>query len=156
MTKSELLAMIKQRAKDKMPELKLIDLDKGQFGSQGQNYPLSFPALLFEYGNFKYSNTGDLCQLGEGTITFNLYLNMFADTFKEANKEEQATAHILTQERRLWQAFQGFEGLVREQTSAIRYGKDYAIISLIFTIVFWEYFDDGYEETQINQINITD
>jgi hypothetical protein len=106
MKRSELYKALRDLAKEKMPDLKIIDLQKGQFGKQAQNYPVPLPALLIEIGDFRFSNLLEHRQKGDGVIGLYLYLDMVADTLNGAERESQ-TIEILDRQDELFEAFEG-------------------------------------------------
>ena len=148
MKRSGIYKPLRDRAKEKLPCLKFVDLQKGQMANPTQNYPIPLPALFVEIGDIRFSNLLEHQQKGDGIISFYLYLNLVSDSFKGAEQENQ-TIEILDRFDDLFEAFEGFSipnltPLVRSQEYKPQYGKQFIMFRIDFTTTI----DDGKDITQ--------
>ncbi|MCL1821934.1 MAG: hypothetical protein FWG22_03830, partial [Prolixibacteraceae bacterium] len=84
MKRSAIYKPLRDKARQSLPYLKFIDLQKGQMNTPQQNYPLPLPALLVELGDFRFSNLLEFQQKGDGTISFYLYIDLVSDSIHTA------------------------------------------------------------------------
>lgn len=108
MNRSEIYKPLRDYAREKMPFLKFIDLEKGQMKNPQQNYPVPLPALFIEIGDFRFSNYSQHRQKGEGLISFYLYCDLQSDSYEGAEREEQ-TIEILDQFDQIFETFEGVQ-----------------------------------------------
>ncbi len=59
---------IADHLREKLPELRTIDADKGQLADPEKAYPLLFPAVLIDLDNIDWSNQGSKIQNGKSNI----------------------------------------------------------------------------------------
>lgn len=120
-----------------MPELMFRDLQKGQFLQPRENYPLPLPALLVEFQGFRFSNMAEQTQIGDGTISLYLYLDLVTDSFDGAEQEDE-TIELLDYMDTVYQAFEGFgiEGMSpmnRTNESKPQYGERFIAFRVDFS-----------------------
>jgi hypothetical protein len=149
MKRSEIYKPLRDRAKDQLPYLRFIDLQKGQMQDTKQNYPIPLPALLIELGDFQFSNLLEHQQKGDGKISLYLYLDLVSDSFAGAEREDETIA-ILDHFDELFEAFEGFAiqnltPLVREVEHKPQYGTRCMMLRIDFTTTI----DDGKGENNI-------
>ena len=144
MKRSDIYKELRNHAALKLPDLRFIDLQKGQFQQQAQNYPIPLPALLIEIGDFRFSNLLEHQQKGDGMISVYLYLDLVSDSFAGAESENQ-TIEILDRQDELFETFAGAVVsplatlLVRQTEYKPQYGNRYIMLRTDFTTTI----DDG-------------
>lgn len=106
MLRSEVYITIKDCLLEKMPILKFVDLQKGQFTQAQENYPIPLPACLLKFGEVKWSNAESGTQLGCVNISAYLYVSLVTDSFNGAEGEEE-TLKLLNLQDVLFKAIQG-------------------------------------------------
>jgi len=126
--RSEVYKQIRDRLLEKMSELQYVDLQKGQFTSKPQNYPIPLPACLVEFKPVQWSEaTGG--QLGDSAISLYLYIDHVTDSFDGAEQEEE-TIQLLDNLDQLYECMQGYSGknfspLNRISDAVAGYGERY-------------------------------
>ena len=106
--RSKVYKQVRDRLLEKMPDLQYVDLQKGQFNNKPQNYPIPLPACLVEFRPVQWSkSTGG--QLGDGIISFYLYIEHVTDSFNGAEQEEE-TINLLDKLDELYECMQGYSG----------------------------------------------
>lgn len=139
---------LRDLAKEKLPYLSFVDLQKGQMSNPTKNYPIPLPALLVEVGDFRFSNLLEQQQKGNGTISLYLYLDLVTDSFQGAESEEE-TIDMLNHFDELYETFQGFS--IPDITPLVRtleYKPQYGNRFIMFRIDFATTIDSGKEMEQ--------
>lgn len=142
MKRSQIYKPLRDEAKQKLPYLKFIDLQKGQMNNPKQNYPIPLPALLVELGDFRFSNLLEHKQKGDGTISFYLYLDLVSDSFNGAEREDK-TIELLDRFDELFETFEGFS--IPNMTPLVRsmeYKPQYGTRFILFQVDFSSTIDD--------------
>ncbi len=141
MQRSFLYTAIKNKAKESLPWVNYIDLQKGQFRRQENNYPIPLPALLIEFTNVNYANTLQGKQTGDVTINIELYLPCVTDSFDNAELEDE-TIQLLDKWDEVYNVLHGFNcgqitKLTRTREQAADYGNGYICLrsELVASIV---------------------
>ena len=137
MLRSTIYKAIRDHSKTAMPELMFRDLQKGQLLQPQENYPIPLPALLVEFQGFRFSNMGEQAQIGDGTISLYLYLDLVTDSFDEAEQENE-TIELLDYMDAVYQAFEGFgipgmSPLNRTNESKPQYGERFIAFRVDFS-----------------------
>ncbi|MBR4787850.1 MAG: hypothetical protein IK013_08285 [Bacteroidales bacterium] len=105
-SRRDIYESVKGRLAKELPWLRLIDLDKGQVGRGGQNYPVPLPAAFVRLGRIDWeSRTG--IQEGDTTLEVTLVLEHVQDTYDGAEAEEE-TLKELDHEEQLYAALEGY------------------------------------------------
>lgn len=107
MSKVVLYKAIRDRLMSEMPELRFVDLNKGQFLKPGDNYPIPLPAALVGFGRVSYQTLLQGEAHGTCTITVSLYADNSADSFDGAEQEENSLVMLELHDG----IFQALEGL---------------------------------------------
>lgn len=126
MKKKELYIAISTQAKQVMPEFKYIDLDRGQEKDKESNYPVPSPFLLIGFGEYEYSDLLEGTQMASGNISLKAHMLLLSDTYNGA--PASSAIDILDFEDKVFQAFQGFMGMVRTHSEINCVGKEVEII----------------------------
>ena len=137
MKRKDIYKALRDLAKTKLEYLKFVDLQKGQMQFPKQNYPVPLPALLIEISDVRFSNLSEFNQLGDGIISFYLYVDSGYDTFKGATRED-ASLDILDKFDDLYQTFEGFPvanltPLNRSNEYKPQYGEKFILFRVDFT-----------------------
>lgn len=106
--RSEIYKTIKQ-ALESLPELKFIDVQKGQMNRSTENYPLPLPAALVEFKPCTWSNTGDY-QIGDLMISVYLYIDLVTDSF-DSSESEHETDNLLDLQDLMFETLQGLSNV---------------------------------------------
>lgn len=147
MKKKEIYLAISAQAKQVMPEFKYIDLDRGQEKDEGSNYPVPYPFLLIEFGEFEYSDLLEGNQLASGDIILKARRSLLSDTYMGAPISN--AMDILDFEDEIFQAFQGFMGMNRTHSEINCVGKE-AKIDMTFHIEHKEFYKPKEEEILVH------
>jgi hypothetical protein len=126
MKRSQIYKPLRNLAKQQLPFLKVVDLQKGQMLAQAENYPFPLPMLLIEINSIRWTSATEGEQLGDLRITTYLYVSNVADSFTGAEGED-ASIELLDKSDDVFQTFEGFSAdvfnpLIREN-EATQYGK---------------------------------
>lgn len=137
MKRSQIYKALRDKAKQELVCLKAVDLQKGQITNPTQNYPLPFPVLLVEIGDFRFSNLLEHKQKGDGVISFYLYVDLVTDSLIGAERENE-TIELLDHFDDLFETFEGFSipnltPLVRSVEYKPQYGNRYIMFRIDFT-----------------------
>jgi len=132
MQRSLLYTAIKNKAKESLPWVNYIDLQKGQFRRQENHYPIPLPALLIEFGNVTYANTLQGKQTGEVSINIELYLPCVTDSFDDAELETE-TIQLLDRWDELYHVLHALNieqitKLTRTRELTAEYGNGYVCL----------------------------
>ncbi len=107
-SRRDIYESVKRRLAKELPWLEVIDLDKGQVGRGGQNYPVSLPAAYVKLGRIDWeSRTG--IQEGDMTLSVSLVLEHVQDTYDGAEAEKEALEE-LDYEEELYGVLEGYSG----------------------------------------------
>jgi hypothetical protein len=125
-----------------MPDLKFIDLQKGQMEKKEQNYPMPLPACLVEFKQVNWSNTTG-GQLGDSTISVYLYVDLVTDSFNNSELENE-TIDLLDNLDKVYESLQDFSGdsfgpLNRTDDAIQEYGKRYVCYRTDFRTTLLRY-----------------
>lgn len=148
MKRSQIYKPLRDIAKQELPYLKFIDLQKGQMNNPTQNYPIPLPALLVEIGEFRFNNLLEHKQKGDGVISFYLYLDLVSDSFNGAERENE-TIRMLDHFDELFETFEGFS--ITNMTPLVRsmeYKPQYGTRFIMFRIDFTATIDDDKDMEQ--------
>lgn len=109
-SRRDIYESIKGRLAKELPWLEVIDLDKGQVGRGGQNYPVPLPAAYVKLGRIDWeSRTG--IQEGDMMLSVALVLEHVQDTYEGAEAEEEALEDF-DREDLLYAALEGYSSAV--------------------------------------------
>lgn len=75
---------------DGLPDLQWFDKQMGQFDNPEQSYAIPLPCVLMSYNPLTWTSTGLGNQTGDGTITFTVYFENYADSFSGSFNQELA------------------------------------------------------------------
>lgn len=132
MQRSLIYKVLVDRAKEQLPYLRYIDLNKGQMQRMADNYPIPLPALLIELQAAEASNTSMLHQLLEINIRLLLYIDLVTDSFDGAEQYGETMA-LLDRSDALHDAFHGYTTetirLTRTRELAPEYGLRYMMLA---------------------------
>ncbi|KAA2245507.1 hypothetical protein F0L74_05990 [Chitinophaga agrisoli] len=106
-----LYQQIIQRVTEKVPEVRYIDLDLGQLENYELRPPVSWPCLLIDLDESRYSDTGNkLYQVVELAITFRIGLVKYTDSnnLTPTNIRPNALKYFRL-ENKLFMALHGWE-----------------------------------------------
>ncbi len=132
--------------RDKIKELApaWIDLQKGQFLNQKENYPIPLPAVLIKLGRIRWEEFSKKNQRGELTITISQYLASATDTFADS-ESESTSLQILQSSDDVYEKINGLSGdffspLERLTDSDIDYGNGFILIETEYKVsIFQDY-----------------
>lgn len=131
MQRSVIYRALVDRAKEALPWLHYIDLNKGQMQRMADHYPIPLPALLIELQAADTSNTSMLHQLLEINIRLLLYIELVTDSFDGA--EQSDSMALLDRSDALHNAFHGFTTdvmrLTRTRELTPEYGTRYMMLA---------------------------
>lgn len=72
---SELILLLQERIKTEVPDIRMVDEDKGQLEDidpKNNRPPVSWPCLLIDFQNCKYDDLGELVQTVDGALVLRL------------------------------------------------------------------------------------
>lgn len=107
MRRGEIYRLLVDRAKEQLPWLKYIDMNKGQMHRMADHYPIPLPALLIELQASEASNITLLNQLLEVDVRLHLFVDLVTDSFDGAEQFDE-TMMLLDRSDALQDAFHGF------------------------------------------------
>ncbi len=106
---------IANHLREKLPELKTIDADKGQLADPEQAYPISYPAVLIDLDAIDWNDMGNRAQNGKTNIGITVAVLPVHQSHQNSptldNYVEQM--EIVNQ---VYSALSGFMGLSRVKT----------------------------------------
>lgn len=75
---ASLFLAIQARIKDQCPDIRYIDQDVGQLDYYETRPPISWPAVLLDFGSFDFKDIGEHVQMGNGRVTLRLAFSPFS------------------------------------------------------------------------------
>lgn len=141
MQRSKVYIEIRDRLKERMAQLKTVDLQKGQFKNQQQHLPVPMPAALIELRPLDWQHaTGG--QIADAVASVSLYLDLVTDSFDEAEQNDETLA-ILDSLDELNEALSGFSGTdfgsaMRLRDGVDHYGADYVCLKADFRFALFD------------------
>lgn len=85
-----LFIALQERIKEKVSEIRYIDLDTGQLNEERPS--VSFPAVLISIDSFSFENLVENKQVGEGTVSFKIVTDTYSNTNSLTPEEWKAKA----------------------------------------------------------------
>lgn len=109
-------ADIANHLKEKLPELRTIDADKGQLANPEQAFPMDFPAVLIDLDTIAWDELGKKLQKGKANIGITVAVQPMAQSAANSPTLDTFVAEmdIIT---KVFGALSGFLGLTRTNTS---------------------------------------
>ena len=125
-----------------MTWVKAVDLQKGQFDLQKENYPLPLPCALVEIKPTTWENLLGRRQEGKTVISVYLYLVNVGDTVKGSSSETESLQMLDCFEEVFKNvtdlAAPSFQRMVRIWDGIIKYNDDYVCYRTDFQTVLYE------------------
>lgn len=84
-----LYTAIRDELKLKLPWIKFVDLQKGQFDKPGDNHPLPLPTVLVGFNPIRWENTKGI-KTGDLVVCIYLYLDNSSESFDGAEQERES------------------------------------------------------------------
>lgn len=137
---------LKEHIKSEVPMIQNIEQDFRQYKLENWQLNVSFPTLLIDFPNTKYSQESGLSQLGEVKIKFKLLNYLFDQNNEDTLADQKVTLELFEIEDQLIKALQGWKGnyfqpLIRLSSSTKkRKGLKFQIRKLVFNTIYEEEF----------------
>ncbi len=141
---SDLYEALIERIKEKVPEIKWIDLDYGQLENYEAGYrpPVNFPCLLLDFDEWTFDDAGDRKQMGMGVVVARLALAPYSHTSASTNKPEREIGkRYIRLEQKLYTCLHGwdngqFQSLRRASSRKENRRDDLRVRALRFSTAF--------------------
>ena len=142
MSKRSAYEAVRDKIALSMTWVKAIDLQKGQFDREEENYPLPLPCALIEIKPTTWENLLKRRQEGRTVISVYLYLVNVGDTVKGSSSETDSLA-MLDKFEEVFKnltdlAAPSFQRLVRIWDGIIKYHANYVCYRTDFQTVLYE------------------
>lgn len=146
MKKRDIYIAIRDVAKDSLPELAVVDIQKQQMKRQADDYPMPLPSLLIEIGSVPFSNIGNRSQIGSVNVVLYLYLELVTDTYDGCELEDE-TLQILDIADDVFEAFHctrlaNVGMMTRKQELPNEYGMRWICLKSAYEITIKDNKDD--------------
>lgn len=106
--KTLFLALQEHIAK-KVPEIKFIDQNIGQYGFDDFRAKVTFPAVLIDFPNTIFSALAENIQLGVASVEIALFFDVYAQTYHFAPYDiKEIGLNYFEIEQKVFKALQGF------------------------------------------------
>ncbi len=141
MSRQEVYIRLRDRLKELIPQLTLVDVQRRQVERGSQNYPVRLPAAYLSFSPVNWSSDG-VQQYGETALIVDVYLDNHGDTFDDAERNDINAAEILAWSDKLYNTLQGYwcEGLqpLCRATEDTMFEDEYIHIQVAFNTLLIE------------------
>ena len=94
MSRQEVYIRLRDRLKELIPQLTLVDVQRRQVERGSQTYPVRLPAAYLSFSPINWTSDG-VQQYGETALIVDVYLDNNGDTFDDAERNDINAAEIL-------------------------------------------------------------
>lgn len=159
MKRSDLYKAIRDRAKDQLPDIAIVDLQKQQLRAKAKDeFPYPLPALLVEFKNARFTNQRGTKQQSTFTVSLQYALDLNTCSFDGAELEQE-TIELLDKSDEIYESFHLFRIdnialMSRVSESPPEYGNRFIAFTTDFELTVFEDKVNNRQKHQVPPVKI--